>query len=231
VAPDEAYEAACKDFLFAILDPSRSSRLWEELAAFAARIGPAGAVNGLTQTVLRLTVPGVPDLYQGTDLWDGSLVDPDNRRPVDYALRRDMLGTRKAPVQLVRDWQSGQIKQAVIGRVLALRRRLPGLFGGGSYQPLTVEGPGAENVIAFARQDGEAAVVTVATLRSAGLLQARDVPVVPAAAWGDTAVVLPAHLAASSFANVLDDAQVAAKDGRLDVATLLGALPVAVLTR
>jgi (1->4)-alpha-D-glucan 1-alpha-D-glucosylmutase len=231
VAPDEAYEAACKDFLFAILDPSRSSRLWEELAAFAARIGPAGAVNGLTQTVLRLTVPGVPDLYQGTDLWDGSLVDPDNRRPVDYALRRDMLGTRKAPVQLVRDWQSGQIKQAVIGRVLALRRRLPGLFGGGSYQPLTVEGPGAENVIAFAREGGGATVVTVATLRSAGLLQARDVPVVPAAAWGDTAVVLPAHLASSSFANVLDDAQVAAKDGRLDVGTLLGALPVAVLTR
>ncbi len=231
VAPDEAYEAACRDFLFAMLDPSRSSRLWEEIAGFAGRIAPAGAINGLTQTVLRLTVPGVPDLYQGTELWDGSLVDPDNRRPVDYARRRDMLATRKAPVQLVRDWQSGQVKQAIIARALMLRRRLPALFGGGNYQPLTVEGPCAENLIAFAREDGGDAVVTVATLRSAKLLQDAATPVVPAAAWGDTAVILPAHLWSYQFSNVLDDARVAAKHGRMHVGTLLAALPVAVLTR
>jgi (1->4)-alpha-D-glucan 1-alpha-D-glucosylmutase len=231
VAPDEAYEAACRDFLFQILDPSRASRLWEEVAAFAARIGPSGAINGLTQTVLRLTAPGVPDMYQGTDLWDGSLVDPDNRRPVDYAIRRDMLATRKAPIQLVEDWQSGQIKQAIIARGLMLRNRLPRLFGSGAYQPLAIEGPCADHLIAFAREHGSEAIVTVATLRSATLLQEHKLPVVPIKQWGATAVVLPEHWSGQRFANVLDDATATPDDGRLAVSQLLASLPVALLTR
>ena len=229
VAPDEAYEAACRDFLFLMLDPTRSSRLWEEIAGFAARIAPAGAINGLTQTVLRLTTPGVPDLYQGTDLWDGSLVDPDNRGPVDYALRRDMLGTRKAPIQLVDEWQSGQIKQAVIARCLALRRSLPALFGGSTYQPLAIEGPQADHLIAFAREHGGDAIITVATIRPASLLSAHPLPVIPAELWQDTAIVLPASLAGRGFRGVLDETTVPIGGARFRAASALVRLPIAVL--
>jgi (1->4)-alpha-D-glucan 1-alpha-D-glucosylmutase len=231
IAPDEAYEAACSDFLHQILDPSRSSRLWEELATFAARIAPAGAINGLTQTVLRLTTPGVPDLYQGTELWDGSLVDPDNRGPVDYAKRRDMLAARKAPQQLVPDWQSGQLKQAIIARALAARKQLQDLFGGGNYQPLTVEGPCANHLIAFARESESDAIVTVATLYPTPLLQDHDLPVIPATLWDGTTIILPKSLSKSSFVNMFDDATIAADGGRLAATTLLASLPVAILIR
>ncbi len=96
-APDEEYEAAAQNFLACVLDPDRASNVVTEIAAFAARIGPPGAVNGLTQMLLRLTTPGVPDLYQGTEYWDLSLVDPDNRRPVDFAAREASLDAGEAP--------------------------------------------------------------------------------------------------------------------------------------
>jgi (1->4)-alpha-D-glucan 1-alpha-D-glucosylmutase len=231
VAPDEAYEGACRDFLFQLLEPTRASHLWEEIATFAARIGPAGAINGLAQTVLRLTTPGVPDLYQGTELWDGSLVDPDNRRPVDYKVRREMLATRKAPVQLMEDWQSGQIKQAVISRALMLRKRLPALFGAGSYQPLVIEGPAADHLIAFARTAGRDAIVVVATLRSAALLEDHTVPLIPTERWQQSAIVLPNGWGGYRFDSVLDDAALIPENDRLSVSRLLAFLPVAVLDR
>jgi (1->4)-alpha-D-glucan 1-alpha-D-glucosylmutase len=231
VAPDEAYETACRDFLFQILDPSRASRLWEEITGFAARIGPAGAINGLTQTILRVTTPGVPDLYQGTELWDGSLVDPDNRRPVNYALRRDMLATNRTPIQLMPDWQSGQIKQAVIARALHVRKRLPALFGHGNYQPLAVDGPAADHVLAFSREAGRDAIATVVTLRADRLLQGQPLPLVPAAAWQDTAVILPASWGKRRFDSAFDDAALMPEHGRLRLATILASLPVALLVR
>jgi (1->4)-alpha-D-glucan 1-alpha-D-glucosylmutase len=229
IAPDEAYEAACRDFLFQILDPERSSRLWEEVGAFAARIGPAGAINGLTQTILRLTVPGVPDLYQGTELWDGSMVDPDNRSPVDYALRRDMLANRKPPTALLRDWQSGQVKQEIIARALALRGRMPGLFGQGGYHPLTIDGPAADNAIGFLREAGSEAILVVATLLPAGLLGERELPLVPAEAWAGTGVVLPPREQHRRWRNVLDEAAGDLSGSRIGLDALLAGLPVALL--
>jgi (1->4)-alpha-D-glucan 1-alpha-D-glucosylmutase len=228
VAPDEAYESACRDFLFQIIDPTRASHLWEEIANFAARIGPAGAINGLTQTVLRMTTPGVPDLYQGTDLWDGSLVDPDNRRPIDYALRRDMLATRKAPIQLMADWQSGHIKQAVVSRILDLRKQLPTLFASGNYQPLSIEGPGANNLIAFVRHANDDAVITIATIRSAVMLADHPLPIIPADRWADTRVLLPRNWTGRNAHSVLDDAIIANQGDHLKVGALLANLPVAI---
>ncbi|HYI85349.1 MAG TPA: malto-oligosyltrehalose synthase, partial [Acetobacteraceae bacterium] len=99
--PNPEYEAACRDFLFAMMAPDRPSHLGSEVAAFAARIAPAGAVNGLAQVVLRCASPGVPDLYQGTEFWDFSLVDPDNRRPVDWAARREALDADLPPAELL----------------------------------------------------------------------------------------------------------------------------------
>src|SRR5262252_7965121 len=112
-APNESYERAASE-LVAWLMAGRSELL-TEIADFADRIGPAGAANGLTQTLLKLTAPGVPDIYQGTEYWDLSLVDPDNRRPVDFCARSKSLCAGSI-IELARQWRDGRIKQAVIAR-------------------------------------------------------------------------------------------------------------------
>src|SRR6202011_5318476 len=114
LAPNEAYERAANDFVNRLL--STPSELLNEIAAFAERIAPAGAHNGLAQVLLKLTAPGVPDIYQGTEYWDLSLVDPDNRSPVDFAMRRRSLGKNSAAASvagLAADWADGRIKQAM----------------------------------------------------------------------------------------------------------------------
>src|SRR3954463_8945790 len=110
--PDEAYEAGCRDFLFDILAPQRRDGFLQELAAFVARISRAGALNSLQQTVLRLASPGIPDLYQGTELWDFSLVDPDNRRPVDFEKRAAYVA-EAPPSEFMSNWRDGRVKLAV----------------------------------------------------------------------------------------------------------------------
>ena len=115
--------------------------------------GAAGALNSLQQTLLRLTSPGIPDLYQGTELWDFSLVDPDNRRPVDFGSAGVACGgeAKGPPSEQLPNWRDGRVKLAVVQRVLALRQHAASLFAQGEYLPLTVQGKHADRVIAFAR--------------------------------------------------------------------------------
>ena len=228
VAPNEPYEAATRQFLVQMLDGARASRLGDEIAVFARRIAVPGAVNSLTQTVLRMTTPGVPDLYQGADLWDFSLVDPDNRRPVDYPKRRRYLANRLPPATLLEDWTDGRIKQAVLGRLLELRTRMPALFADGNYTALKLEGVQAEHVIAFLREHGDAAILVVATRLSAGLLGDAAVPLVGADEWGDTRVILPATGAGRRVSDVLGTTSLVIGES-IDVANVLATLPVAVL--
>jgi (1->4)-alpha-D-glucan 1-alpha-D-glucosylmutase len=228
IAPDEAYEGACRDFVFQVLDPSRPAKVVQEIGAFAHRIAPAGAANGLMQTLLRLTMPGVPDLYQGAEFWDLSLVDPDNRRPVDYHARVEALN--KGGMPDLANWRDGRIKQAVIARVLALRARCPALFAEGRYVPLRVEGPAAEHVIAFARQYtdpvlGEQAVIVAATRLPAALLGEATVPLVSTEAWQNTRLVLPRGLAVRGFRDVLGSTQITA-GMHLRIAAMLQTYPV-----
>lgn len=190
---DRAYEAAVRDFVDAVLDPEQAPRLLEELRMFAADLDAPGAVNGLAQTVLKLTVPGVPDIYQGTEGWDQSLVDPDNRRPVDYArLARDLdaLGTDRSGFEaVVASWLDGRLKQAVIGRLLALRRDDPALFLEGDYRPLEALGRHAAHVLAFARvHEDRALVVAVPRLVADRVETAQGLRL----DWDDTAVQAPA---------------------------------------
>ncbi|WP_261402369.1 hypothetical protein [Chenggangzhangella methanolivorans] len=149
-APNEAYETAARDLLMKLMT-TPGLKLRAEIAAFAQRIGPAGAANGLTQTLLKLTIPGVPDTYQGVEFWDLSLVDPDNRRPVDFAAREAALGKAETPLEAAAHWRDGAVKQALIAATLAERARSPRLFSEGSYEPLEIEGPDADHVVAFAR--------------------------------------------------------------------------------
>lgn len=177
--PDEAYEQAGTDYIAALVQPD----IAVEIATFVARIAPAGAVNGIVQALLRSTLPGVPDLYQGAEFWDLSLVDPDNRRPVDYAARQSAGGTS--------DWRSGRVKQAVIAHALNLRREAPELFTDGRLVPLQVTGARADNIVAFAREKGGKRLIVALPLKCFGGAVAKNGLHIDSVWSGDTAVIDP----------------------------------------
>ena len=190
-APNEAYEAASAAFVDGLLLERDHQQLRNSLAEAAQALACPGALNGLAQTLLRMTSPGVPDLYQGNEYWDFSLVDPDNRRPVDYALRRATLDASTPLAALLGQWRDGRIKQALIAEVLDLRMAHPQLFRRGDYLPLEVQGEHADKVLAFARvAEGERAIVVVPRLASS-LLGTASTPLIPAQNWGDTQLILP----------------------------------------
>ncbi len=231
--PNAEYEVACRDFITACMAPDRASHLREEIAGFAGRIAPAGAVNGLAQLLLRCTAPGVPDLYQGTEFWDLSLVDPDNRRPVDWPERREALEAAAPPATLLEHWQDGRVKQAILARALALRAAQPGVFAEGDYQPLTVEGPRSAHVLAFARSHKGRTVIAVATRLPATLMGAAVLPLVPPEEWRGTELVLPRPMVEHRWRDALTEAVLGAPGGetgdRLPLADILARLPVALL--
>lgn len=190
-APNEAYEAASAAFVDGLLLERDHQQLRNSLAEAAQALACPGALNGLAQTLLRMTSPGVPDLYQGNEYWDFSLVDPDNRRPVDYALRRATLDASTPLAELLGQWRDGRIKQALIAEVLDLRMAHPQLFRRGDYLPLEVQGEHADKVLAFARvAEGERAIVVVPRLASS-LLGTASTPLIPAQNWGNTQLILP----------------------------------------
>src|SRR5690606_31926501 len=133
-----------------------------ELDAFVRKIAAAGAINSLSQALLRMTTPGIPDLYQGTDRWDFSMVDPDNRREVDHDLRARALAAERPLRTLLAAWHDGAMKQRLVERVLATRKRMPALFTEGAYRPLDPTGPGDRHLVAFAREHRQAAAITLA---------------------------------------------------------------------
>jgi (1->4)-alpha-D-glucan 1-alpha-D-glucosylmutase len=145
--PNTDYEKTLRDFITRLVAEDGHPKLISDIYAFIQSIAAAGAVNGLSQLVLKLTVPGVPDLYQGTEYWDFSLVDPDNRRPVDFAARRTSLNETKLATA-IESWRDGRIKQQILRRLLSLRKAKPDLFAMGSYEPVDA----GEHVIAFRRQ-------------------------------------------------------------------------------
>lgn len=163
--PHAAYEAGIKTFIGRILDRSISGEFLNALETLAQRVALLGALNSLSQITLKATMPGVPDFYQGTELSDFSLVDPDNRRPVDFAGRARLLASIEPPdwPRLVQDWSRGHLKLAWTRQLLKLRTEHASVFTDGDYQPLEVRGPHRDHVIAFARGHGrDAAIVAVA---------------------------------------------------------------------
>jgi (1->4)-alpha-D-glucan 1-alpha-D-glucosylmutase len=152
--PDDEYEQRLRGFVRAMLDQEQSTAFLTSFAAFAKQTSLLGALTSLTQLVLKATMPGVPDFYQGTEFWDFSLVDPDNRRPVDFAARAAALSALDdAPAwpQLRDRWVDGRIKLALTRALLRLRQELPDVFRDGAYQPVEVTGPDRDHVVAFLR--------------------------------------------------------------------------------
>jgi (1->4)-alpha-D-glucan 1-alpha-D-glucosylmutase len=206
--PDEEFEAQLHALVDAAFDdPATHAEIQETVD----RIAPLGWSNSLSQKLLQLTMPGVPDVYQGTELWDFSLVDPDNRRPVDYASRRALLTALDGGEVPAVD-ESGAAKLLVVSRVLRARRDNPEWFAG--YEPVAVTGSAADHVVAFDR----GGVVAVATRLPAGL--ARD-------GWGDTALQLPN----GAWRDLLTGERVVSDVAGVAVDRLLARLPVALLVR
>jgi (1->4)-alpha-D-glucan 1-alpha-D-glucosylmutase len=227
--PDEPYEHALQAFVRGLLGAAGEA-FRADFQPFAARVAAAGAVNALAQTLIKLTAPGVPDIYQGCELWDFSLVDPDNRRPVDFARRRTMLedvATRVTPesvAELVPAWRDGRIKLLLTQRGLGVRRRQRELFLHGEYLPLEAYGAHRRRILAFARRAGNAWAVTVAPRLVARLAPQGSWPL--GDVWEDTRLVLPDG-APRSWTNVLTGERLGAP---VRLADALHVLPVALLT-
>ncbi len=163
--PHQAYEAGLATFIERILDRSASAEFLNSLETLSRRVSLLGALNSLSQITLKATMPGVPDFYQGTEFWDLSLVDPDNRRPVDFAARAAVLASMESPdwQGLAQRWPDGHIKLAWTRHLLKVRTELADVFAHGDYVPLEVSGPHRDHIIAFARRRGrDAAIVAVA---------------------------------------------------------------------
>ncbi len=240
VNPNARYDEAVTAFVEAILDPARSSRFLADFTAFAARIAHFGAFYALSQTLIKITAPGVPDFYQGTELPDLSLVDPDNRRPVDFELRRRLLETLTTEIEttqdlaalardLVKAKEDGRIKLYVVRQALACRRAECELFQRGDYRPVAADGPLAEHVCAFARVAAGKTAITVAPRLLAR--RGRDDDPVGAEYWGqETRLVVPPELGAA-FVNVLTGERLTAEDGALGFERVFASVPLALLRR
>jgi len=222
-APNLAYEEAAEKFVRRLF--AEAGEGLPALADLARRIGPAGAVNGLVQTVLKLTVPGVPDFYQGTEFWDLSLVDPDNRRAVDYAVRERALDAKEPDAP---NWRDGRVKQAIIARILAQRRAAPALFAAGDYEPIRATGPAADHIVAFRRGYGAAALLVVALRLPFPLLDTNNAIAVAAGRWRGTALDCANVADHAQFVDVLTGREIGWQ-AAMPVADLLDRLPVAVL--
>lgn len=157
--PDLDYEKQVSAYLAAALELSPSNRFLQRFRRLEARVAAWGAQNGLIVTLLKLTVPGVPDIYQGAEFWEQSLVDPDNRRPVDFAARRAALTEDSEKDSLIGDWRNGALKQQMIATILALRADRPELFAHGSYEPL--EFADDQSLFGFRRRNGDDEFVVV----------------------------------------------------------------------
>jgi len=234
--PDEKFETAMKAYIHTAL--FRSPAFLSDFAQVARRTGRPGLWNALSRTLLHMTVPGVPDIYQGGELFNFALVDPDNRRPVNYSERQEMLtgllahdGNDSMFIdELIRSPEDGRVKMHVFRSVLRARRERFALFSEGGYAPLMARGPEAGRVIAFARTwEGEAAIVVVPRL-PAGLSGGERAPV-GKDVWSDTALMISQELAGRSWTCALTGRTVSGGTGGdgIEIADVLATFPVALL--
>ena len=244
INPNPAYDDAVRRFIGRLLDAEGSRAFLEDFRLFQKRVSHYGMYNSLSQTLLKIASPGVPDIYQGAELWDFSLVDPDNRRPVDYDLRRRMLEELKAALasggdllglarQMAQCTADGRIKLYVTYRGLHCRKENPGLFSTGEYHAAEPEGSHRDHVCGFIRrQGGRWAVAAVPRLVARLLGGAADVPL-GAEVWQDTQLVLPGIGPGWRCRNVFtgEVLTTAARDGQasLPMAETLANFPVALL--
>jgi (1->4)-alpha-D-glucan 1-alpha-D-glucosylmutase len=234
------YETAVSSFVRTLLNPGAKNRFLDDFVPFQRRVARVGLWNSLSQTLLKLTCPGVPDIYQGNDLWDFSLVDPDNRRPVDYIHRQQMFESIRvwgkdtdalSTGRLLETPEDGRLKLYLIWRTLCLRQRQPDLFQQGEYLPLAVEGAKANHVVAFARKSGTTRALVVVPRLVAGLLNDIDLPPIGPRIWDDTHVLLPfrscSEKCRNAFTGEVLDLEETDEYAKIGVSKALAKFPVA----
>jgi (1->4)-alpha-D-glucan 1-alpha-D-glucosylmutase len=240
VNPDAAYEDALRDFVRATLDASKENPFLDDLAKLREIVAHVGAINALSQQLLKIAAPGAPDVYQGTELWDQSLVDPDNRRPVDYALRaRHLRGLRRRRSgralarELLAAKEDGRIKLYLTWKALEFRAANPALFTRGEYVPLAAEGSAAEHVVAFARRAEEEEVIAVVPRLVVGLTGGEAVDPLGPDIWGETRLILPGAEPGTRYRDLFtsETIETAAAEGgaTLPLAELFAEFPFALL--
>ena len=240
IAPKYEHENALTAFTEAILDESEPNEFLADFQKFQARLASYGALNSLSQVLLKIASPGVPDFYQGTELWDFSLVDPDNRRPVDFPQRAQLLNqvkmkAKKDPKplipELLRNWQDGAIKLYITYKALNFRQAHPDLFLLGDYLPLMTTGPRSRQVVAFARRQGNSWAVVAAARLFAKIFPAADSSMNPEV-WQESFLSLPQD-APKEWVNIFTGEPINSlpreHSKALDLASLLQNLPVALL--
>jgi (1->4)-alpha-D-glucan 1-alpha-D-glucosylmutase len=251
LSPDEEYEAAVERFLRAILDRRRPNAFLDAFEPFQARVADIGLYNSLAQLAIKITAPGIPDFYQGTELWDLNLVDPDNRRRVDYAVRREHLaGLETASAgELLEARTDGRVKMFVMTRALAVRARLRDVYEHGEYVPLQTAGARGASVFAFARvgpagvgragvsdggagRDTPVAAITCVP-RLVASISPDGAPPLGRAVWADTHIELPAGVPGVTFCDAFTGATVSCDEAggvrSLAAAALFERFPAALL--
>jgi len=237
LSPDEEYERATNRFVDLVLDYRRSHQFFQAFLPFQAKVAELGIYNGLAQLLIKITAPGVPDFYQGTELWDLNLVDPDNRRPVDYETRRRLLqsalGNGTLAAELLEHRSDGRVKLFVTAHALAARARFRQVFEHGEYVPLATAGARRECLFAFARRSGTSITLTAVPRLVAALIPDAATPPVGRAVWSDTRVELREGAAGSycdAFTGTTIEVERVSGVSTIAAATMFGQFPVALLT-
>jgi (1->4)-alpha-D-glucan 1-alpha-D-glucosylmutase len=227
IQPNEPWLGAVREFVAKVLEPSARNRFLPGFFPVVEEIARLGAINSLAQCLLKLTSPGVPDIYQGCEIWNFSLVDPDNRRPVDYKRRRGMLQSamQTKPDQLFQNWPDGRIKIFLTQRLLRFRNEHADLFRRGEYLPLRAQGPFAECAVSYARKLEDRWIVVIAPRLSARI---GFPPIGPW--WKDTVIDLPGSLPLKGAHDLFTCHKIGSEDRRLKLAEVLSVLPFAVIT-
>jgi (1->4)-alpha-D-glucan 1-alpha-D-glucosylmutase len=245
INPNEEYDDAVRQFVARLLPDREDDPFLDDLRTFQRRVAFFGNFNSLAQVLLKLTNPGVPDLYQGGELWDFSLVDPDNRHPIDFGRRREILAQLQERItpesddlvrlaeELVDNIEDGRIKVYLIYQTLNLRRAIPDVFANGSYLPLEATGASRDHVCAFARTAGDESILVIVPRLVVRLTDGTERPPLGSEVWGNTRLLLPSHLAGRSYRNLLTGEELTEDDYRDTsgplLATILGRFPVALL--
>jgi (1->4)-alpha-D-glucan 1-alpha-D-glucosylmutase len=233
--PDTEYEEGFITFIEKIMQPGAENEFLEKLQAFQQRVAYYGIFNSLSQTLIKLTVPGVPDIYQGSELWNLSLVDPDNRRPVDYELRASLLQEMKIQAksdalglmaQLMANREDGRIKLFAIARTLAVRNQYLEVFQEGDYLPLKVAGRYQDHIVAFTRNYGQTSIMVVAPRLLTHLVKPGDDPL-GEKFWADTMLQIP-HGGQFTWKNAFTEQTLTGRDV-MGVGQLFQHFPVALL--